>query len=391
MSDENCSKKNCNCRNTTYIGMDSLAIHGSKKHTNFNEHIFPIFQTSTFMFENVDQGARRFAGEEKGGIYTRLGNPNFEALAEKIADLEEGECGLVCSTGMSAISTVMVALLSKGDHLITDPILYGCTDSFFRDVLIRFGIEVSFIDLTDLKLLKETIKSNTKAIFFESIANPTMKVIDTKAVCDIAHNVDPEIKIIVDNTFATPIYHKPLKLGADVVIHSCTKYIGGHGDIVLGAAVFNETLKKQIVHVKNDLGTSPSPFDCWLAVKGIKTLPLRMRQHTENAKKVVEFLKEQKKISKVFYPGFSGMISFELTGGIIAGKTLLNNVKMIGLAVSLGNVDSLISHPASMTHAIVPKEQREKIGITDGLVRLSVGIENVEDIINDLDQALKKV
>lgn len=384
MPDDNC-----------FIGIDSLSIHGSnhgsKKHTNFNEHIFPIFQTSTFMFEDVDQGARRFAGKENGGIYTRFGNPNFDALAERISATEEGEHGLICSTGMSAISTVMIALLSKGDHLITDNILYGCTDSLFRDVLIRFGVEVSFIDTNDEKLLKQTIKPNTKAIFFESIANPIMKLIDTKNVCDIARNINPEIKIIVDNTFATPVYHKPLKLGADVVVHSCTKYIGGHGDVVLGAIVFNEELKDKIVHVKNDLGTSPSPFDCWLCLRGIKTLPLRMRQHTENAKKVAEFLQKHGKISKVSYPGFSGMISFELTGGFEAGKTLLNNVKMIGLAVSLGNVDSLISHPASMTHAIVPKEQRERIGITDGLVRLSVGIENVEDIIKDLSQALEKV
>lgn len=377
-------------KNNKDLGVDSTAIHGGNRHTNFGEHIFPIFQTATFLFENADQGAKRFAGEDNGYIYSRLGNPTVSLFEKKLALLEEGGVCRAYSTGMGAISSVLLGLLNQGDHLLTESFIYGCTDSLFRNQLSRFGIEVEFMDKGEPEEVEKKLKKNTKVVFLETPSNPTMNVFDIAAISKIVHGCNPKIKVVVDNTFATPIYQKPLKMGADIVIHSCTKYICGHGDSVSGAAVFGKEIEEQLTRAQSDLGTTMSPFDSWLLIRGLKTLPLRMKKHTQNAKKVVEFLKGHNKIENVKYPGFSGMIAFELKGGIKSGKALLDNVKMIGLCVSLGNVDSLIQHPASMTHAIVPKKQREKVGITDGLVRISVGIENAEDIISDLEQALEK-
>lgn len=371
-------------------GMDTLAVHGGNKHTNINEHVFPIFQTSTFIFESVEQGANRFAGKEEGYIYSRLSNPTVDLLRNKLALLEGGESALIYSTGMGAVSSVIFELLGKGDHMVTFNVLYGCTDSLFREYLLKMGIEVTFVNFS-VEEVKNALRENTKVVYLETPSNPTLDTVDIGKVVEIVKSYNPEIKVVVDNTFATPIYQKPLEMGADVVIHSCTKYIGGHGDVVAGAAVFKNDLLKRLDHAQNDIGTSISPFDAWLLIRGLKTLPLRMRKHTENAKAIVEFLKKHEKVEKVMYPGYSGIISFEVRGGIEAGKIVMENVSLMGLAVSLGNVDSLIEHPASMTHAIVPKEEREKIGITDGLVRLSVGIEDSEDLIRDLDHALSMV
>lgn len=376
-------------KNNEDLGVDSVAIHGGNQHTNFGEHIFPIFQTSTFLFENVDEGARRFAGKKEGYIYSRLGNPTVSLFEKKLALLEGGDVCRAYSTGMGAISSVLLGLLNQGDHLLTESFIYGCTDSLFRNHLNRFGIEVEFMDKGGPEEVEKKLKKNTRVVFLETPSNPTMNIFDIAAISKVAHNYNSKIKVVVDNTFATPIYQKPLKMGADVVVHSCTKYICGHGDSVSGAAVFGKELEEWLAHTQSDLGTTMSPFESWLLTRGLKTLPLRMKRHTQNAKKVAEFLKSHSKIENVKYPGFSGMIAFQLKGGIKSGKALLNNVKMIRLCVSLGNVDSLIQHPASMTHAVIPKEQREKVGITDGLVRLSVGIENVEDIISDLEQALR--
>ncbi|MFH2105242.1 MAG: PLP-dependent aspartate aminotransferase family protein [Parcubacteria group bacterium] len=379
-------------KNYKDCGVNTKSIHGDRdKHTEIGEHVFPLFQTSTFLFKDVKQGADRFAGKGKGYKYSRLGNPTVDLLAERIALLEEGEVGKIYPTGMAAIGTVLEGLLGAGDHLVIDPVVYGCTDSLVRTILSRFDIEASFVDTSDIEEVRKSLKKNTKVVFLETPANPTLKIVDIKKVAEEAKKYNPEIKVVVDNTFATPIYQQPLKLGADVVVHSCTKYLNGHGDVVAGAAVFGGELEKQLNHIQVDLGTSTSPFDAWLMLRGLKTLPLRMERHTVNAKKVVEFLENHDKIDQINYPGFSGMISFELKDGAAAGEKLLNGVELCGLAVSLGNVDTLICHPASMTHAIIPKEQREKAGITDGLVRLSVGIENVEDIIGDLEQGLEKV
>ncbi|MGB9840166.1 methionine gamma-lyase [Thermovenabulum sp.] len=386
---------------------NTKAIHAGQKHDPFTgAHVTPIYQTSTFVFENVDQGARRFAGEEAGYIYTRLGNPTVTELEEKMAALENGEAAIATASGMAAISTVLFTLLKQGDHIVANDTLYGCTHSFLSHVLPKYGIEVTFADLSELSNLERAIKHNTKVVYIETPANPTLKLVDLGGAAKIAHNVGA--KVVVDNTFMTPYLQRPIEHGVDVVIHSATKYIGGHGDVIAGIIVGPKDLIAEMkVPYLKDIGGIISPFDAWLLLRGIKTLGLRMDRHCRNAQIVAEFLEGHPMIDKVYYPGlfshpqhelakkqmdgFGGMISFELKGGIEAGKLLMNSVEMITLAVSLGCVDSLIQHPASMTHSPVPREERLRAGIADGLVRLSVGLEDVEDIIADLEQALEKV
>lgn len=389
------------------MGFNTKAIHaGQKPDPATGAHVTPIYQTSTFVFENVDQGARRFAGEEEGYIYTRLGNPTVAELEEKIAVLEGGEAVIATASGMAAISTVLFTLLKKGDHIVANDTLYGCTHSFLSHIAPKYGIEVTFTDLSDLSNLEKAVRSNTKVVYIETPANPTLKLVDIKGAAEIAHKVGA--RVVVDNTFMTPYLQRPIEHGADVVVHSATKYLGGHGDVVAGIIVGPKDLLTEMrMPYLKDIGGIIGPFDAWLLLRGLKTLGLRMDRHCENAQKVAEYLEGHPMIEKVYYPGlpsnpqyelakrqmdgFGGMISFELKGGIEAGKVLMNSVKLITLAVSLGCVDSLIQHPASMTHSPVPREERLKAGITDGLVRLSVGIEDVEDIIADLEQALDKV
>ncbi|MBE3579707.1 MAG: methionine gamma-lyase [Caldanaerobacter subterraneus] len=389
------------------MGFNTKAIHAGQKHDPVTgAHVTPIYQTSTFVFENVDQGARRFAGEEEGYIYTRLGNPTVTELEEKMAVLEGGEAALATASGMAAISTVLFTLLKQGEHIVANDTLYGCTHSFLSHIVPKYGIEVTFTDLSDLSNLEKAIKPNTKVVYVETPANPTLKLVDLKGTAEIAHRAGA--RVVVDNTFMTPYLQRPIEHGVDIVVHSATKYIGGHGDVIAGIIVGPKDLitEMKMPYLK-DIGGVISPFDAWLLLRGIKTLGLRMDRHCQNAQKVAEYLENHPMIEKVYYPGlpshpqhelakrqmdgFGGMISFELKGGIEAGKVLMNSVKLITLAVSLGCVDSLIQHPASMTHSPVPREERLKAGITDGLVRISVGIEDVEDIIADLDQALKKV
>jgi methionine-gamma-lyase len=388
-------------------GFSTISLHGGQFHDKTTgSHATPIFQTSTFIFDEADQGARRFAFEEQGYIYTRLGNPNLTELEEKIALLEGAEAGLAAGSGMAAISTALLTLLKQGDHIVASDTLYGCTFGFITEMLPQYGIEVTLVDGADLKQIEDAMKENTKVVYLETPANPTMKIIDLEEVSEIAHKFNA--KVVVDNTFMTPYLQRPIELGADVVVHSATKYLGGHGDLLAGLIVGPADLiaEMRIPHLK-DLGGILGPFDAWLLVRGIKTLGLRMDQHNKNAQVVAEYLENHPLVDKVYYPGlpshpqfelakkqmdgFGGMIAFELKGGVEEGKTLMNNVKMIALAVSLGSVDSLIQHPASMTHSPVPREERLAAGITDGLVRLHVGIEDVEDIISDLDQALKIV
>lgn len=393
--------------NNKKSGFHTQALHAGNFHDKATgSHATPIFQTSTFIFENAEQGARRFAFEEGGYIYSRLGNPNTNELEEKMAALEGGEMAIAAGSGMAAISTALLTLLKQGDHIVTSDTLYGCTFGFITEMLPQYGIEVTLVDASDLKQVEEAMKDNTKVVYLETPANPTLKVIDIAGVAEIAHKFDA--KVIVDNTFMTPFLQRPLELGADVVVHSATKYLGGHGDIIAGIIVGSKELlfDMKFPHLK-DLGGILGPFDAWLLVRGIKTLGMRMEKHCKNAQKVAEYLENHPLVDKVYYPGlashpqyeiakkqmdgFGGMIAFELKGGVEEGRTLMDSVEMIGLAVSLGCVDSLIQHPASMTHSPVPKEERLAAGITDGLVRLSVGIEDVEDIIADLEQALNKV
>ena len=329
-------------------------------------------------------------------------------LENKIAALEEGEAAVATSSGMGAISSTLWTVLKAGDHVVTDKTLYGCTFALMCHGLTRFGIDVTFVDTSNLDEVKNAMKENTRVVYLETPANPNLKIVDIEALAKIAHT-NPNTLVIVDNTFATPYMQKPLTLGADVVVHSVTKYINGHGDVIAGLVITNKALADQIrfVGLKDMTGAVLGPQDAYYIIRGMKTFEIRMERHCKNARKVVEFLNNHPKIERVYYPGlethpgyeiakkqmkdFGAMISFELKGGFEAGKTLLNSLKLCSLAVSLGDTETLIQHPASMTHSPYTKEEREAAGITDGLVRLSVGLENVEDIIADLEQGLEKI
>ena len=389
-------------------GLGTTAIHAGTLKNLYGTLAMPIYQTSTFIFDSAEQGGRRFALEEAGYIYTRLGNPTTTVLEDKIAALEEGEAAVATSSGMGAISSTLWTVLKAGDHIVTDKTLYGCTFALMCHGLTRFGIDVTFVDTSNLDEVKNAMKENTRVVYLETPANPNLKIVDIEALAKIAHT-NPNTLVIVDNTFATPYMQKPLTLGADVVVHSVTKYINGHGDVIAGLVITNKALADQIrfVGLKDMTGAVLGPQDAYYIIRGMKTFEIRMERHCKNARRVVEFLNNHPKIERVYYPGlethpgyeiakkqmkdFGAMISFELKGGFEAGKTLLNSLKLCSLAVSLGDTETLIQHPASMTHSPYTKEEREAAGITDGLVRLSVGLENVEDIIADLEQGLEKI
>ena len=393
---------------TKKYGLGTTAIHAGTLKNLYGTLAMPIYQTSTFIFDSAEQGGRRFALEEAGYIYTRLGNPTTTVLENKIAALEEGETAVATSSGMGAISSTLWTVLKTGDHVVTDKTLYGCTFALMCHGLTRFGIEVTFVDTSNLDEVKNAMKENTRVVYLETPANPNLKIVDLEALSKLAHT-NPNTLVIVDNTFATPYMQKPLKLGADIVVHSVTKYINGHGDVIAGLVITNKELADQIrfVGLKDMTGAVLGPQDAYYIIRGMKTFEIRMERHCKNAKKVVEFLNKHPKIERVYYPGlethpgheiakkqmkdFGAMISFELKGGFEAGKTLLNSLKLCSLAVSLGDTETLIQHPASMTHSPYTKEEREAAEITDGLVRLSVGLENVEDIIADLEQGLEKI
>ena len=389
-------------------GLGTTAIHAGTLKNLYGTLAMPIYQTSTFIFDSAEQGGRRFALEEAGYIYTRLGNPTTTVLEDKIAALEEGEAAVATSSGMGAISSTLWTVLKAGDHIVTDKTLYGCTFALMCHGLTRFGIDVTFVATSNLDEVKNAMKENTRVVYLETPANPNLKIVDIEALAKLAHT-NPNTLVIVDNTFATPYMQKPLTLGADVVVHSVTKYINGHGDVIAGLVITNKALADQIrfVGLKDMTGAVLGPQDAYYIIRGMKTFEIRMERHCKNARKVVEFLNNHPKIERVYYPGlethpgyeiakkqmkdFGAMISFELKGGFEAGKTLLNSLKLCSLAVSLGDTETLIQHPASMTHSPYTKEEREAAGITDGLVRLSVGLENVEDIIADLEQGLQKI
>ena len=389
-------------------GLGTTAIHAGTLKNLYGTLAMPIYQTSTFIFDSAEQGGRRFALEEAGYIYTRLGNPTTTVLEDKIAALEEGEAAVATSSGMGAISSTLWTVLKAGDHIVTDKTLYGCTFALMCHGLTRFGIDVTFVDTSNLDEVKNAMKENTRVVYLETPANPNLKIVDIEALAKIAHT-NPNTLVIVDNTFATPYMQKPLTLGADVVVHSVTKYINGHGDVIAGLVITNKALADQIrfVGLKDMTGAVLGPQDAYYIIRGMKTFEIRMERHCKNARKVVEFLNNHPKIERVYYPGlethpgyeiakkqmkdFGAMISFELKGGFEAGKTLLNSLNLCSLAVSLGDTETLIQHPASMTHSPYTKEEREAAGITDGLVRLSVGLENVEDIIADLEHGLEKI
>ena len=393
---------------TKKCGLGTTAIHAGTLKNLYGTLAMPIYQTSTFIFDSAEQGGRRFALEEAGYIYTRLGNPTTTVLENKIAALEEGEAAVATSSGMGAISSTLWTVLKAGDHIVTDKTLYGCTFALMNHGLTKFGVEVTFVDTSNLDEVKKAMKKNTRVVYLETPANPNLKIVDLEALAKLAHT-NPNTLVIVDNTFATPYMQKPLKLGADIVVHSVTKYINGHGDVIAGLVITNKELADQIrfVGLKDMTGAVIGPQEAYYIIRGMKTFEIRMERHCKNARVVADFLNKHPKIEKVYYPGlethpgyeiakkqmkdFGAMISFELKGGFEAGKALLNNLSLCSLAVSLGDTETLIQHPASMTHSPYTKEEREAAGITDGLVRLSVGLENVEDIIADLEQGLEKI
>ncbi|WP_462427582.1 methionine gamma-lyase, partial [Fusobacterium varium] len=382
-------------------GIGTIAIHAGQGKNPFGALSTPIYQTSTFIFDSAEQGGARFAGKEDGYIYSRLGNPTTAVAEEKIAALECGEAAAATSSGMGAISSVLWTLLRAGDHVIADKILYGCTFALLCHGMTRYGVEVEFLDTSDLEAVKKAMKKNTRVVYLETPANPNLKISDIEEIAKIAHT-NEYTKVVVDNTFASPYLQKPLQLGADIVVHSATKYLNGHGDVIAGFAVGSKELITEIklFGIKDMTGSVLGPTEAHLIIRGLKTFEIRMQRHCENAMKVAEYLNAHPKVEKVYYPGlkdhegyeiatkqmtgFGGIMSFELKGGFEAGKTLLNNVEMCALAVSLGDTETLIQHPASMTHSAYTSEELKEAGIPEGLVRLSVGLENIEDIIADL-------
>ncbi len=387
-------------------GFDSKLIHAGMFDDQFGSATVPIYQTSTFRFKNADHGAACFAGDSEGYIYTRLNNPTIDSLEKLITELENGYRSIATSSGMGAVNTIYGAFLKQGDHMISTDAVYGPSRVVMEKHYSKFGIESTYLDTTKPDLVRKAIKPNTRMLYIETPANPTMTVTDLKEMVAIAkeHN----LITVADNTFCSPYLQKPLEFGVDVVFHSITKFLNGHADIVGGVIVSkNKELDSQLRPMMINLGCNMDPHQAYMVIRGLKTLSIRMDRSQENAMAIARFLEEHPKVAWVKYPGLEShpqfdlakkqmngpgaMISFEMMGGLPAGKTLMNEVKLCMLAVSLGGVECLIQHPASMTHSRMDKEAREKSGITDGLVRFSVGIENVEDIIADLTQALDKV
>lgn len=364
----------------------------------------PLHLTSTFAFETAEDGGARFAGEAPGHIYTRISNPTTELLEQRMASLEGGEAAMAMASGMGAITSVLWSFLRAGDELITDKTLYGCTFSFFQHGLSRFGITVTHVDLTNPLALETAISDKTKVVYFETPANPNMRLVDIAAISAIAKRHGA--KTVVDNTYATPVQTRPLEHGADIVVHSATKYLGGHGDLIAGVAIgsADDMTEVRMVGVKDMTGAVLAPFNAMLIMRGLKTLELRVERHAQSAMQVASMLEAHPSIARVHYPGlasfeqhdlakrqmdgFGGMIAFELKGGYGAGIAMMNRLTLIRRAVSLGDAETLIQHPASMTHSTYSREEREAHGISEGLVRISVGLEQVEDILEDLHQAL---
>ena len=391
-------------------GFGTKAIHaGNVKDQQYGALTTPIYQSSTFVFDSCEQGGRRFAGAENGYIYTRLGNPTVSVLENKVAALEGGEAALATASGMGAISSCLWTIASAGKHIIADGTLYGCTFALLNHGISRYGVDVDFIDTSDLEAVKAHLRPNTVAIYLETPANPNLKIMDITAVAKIAHAYNADIKVVCDNTFASPALQNPLALGADVVVHSATKYLNGHGDVVAGFVVGKADFISQVrmFGLKDMTGAVLDPFAAFLLLRGLKTLELRMARHCENASKIAAFLAEHPAVEKVNYPGlkthkgheiaarqmkdFGGMLSFEVRGGKEAGMKLVNALQLITVAVSLGDAESLIEHPASMTHSTYSAEELAASGIAPGLIRLSAGLENAEDLIADLKQALDQI
>ena len=385
-------------------GIATRAIHSGERPDPITGALAPdLTMATTYVFPSAEDGAAVFAGEKEGYAYTRYGNPTVAMLEDKAADLEGGEAGLATASGMAAVFSATLPWLRAGDHIVACDGVYSGTYNLFSERYPALGIETTFVDGADVSAFERALRPNTKVVYVETPGNPTLKLIDIPAVAEVAHRAGAVV--IADNTFATPVFQRPLALGADVVLHSATKYFCGHGDaiagVVVGSQSFIRRANRQMIRI---YGGIISPFNAWLILRGMHTLTLRVERHAANAMAVAGFLEQDPRVEWVAYPGlpsfpqhelarrqmsgFGAMVCFEVKGGVEAGRRMMNRVRLCSLAVSLGDVKSLITHPASMTHLLVPREQRLAAGITDGLVRLSVGCEDVADIIADLDQAL---
>lgn len=389
------------------FGFSTRAIHhGYDPLENGGALIAPIYLTTTFAFPTAEYGASCFAGEESGHFYTRISNPTLVLLESRMASLENGEAAVAFSSGMGAIAATFWTLLRPGDEIIVNRTLYGCTFALLHHGIGEFGVEVKHVDMSDLAELEAAISPATRMIYFESPANPSMQLMDINAVASIAHDHD-DLLVVIDNTFCTPYLQRPLEMGADIVVHSATKYLSGHGDITAGIVVASQALADRIrLQGRKDLtGAVLSPQDANLLMRGLKTLTLRMDRHCSNALAIAQYLERHPAVESVTYPGLpsfaqytlasrqmkqsGGMIAFELKGGLETGRHFMNALQLFSRAVSLGSAESLAQHPASMTHSTYTREERARHGISEGLVRLSIGLEDIDDLLADITQALK--
>jgi len=384
-------------------GFETKQVHAGHFKDAYGSAVVPIYQTSTFEFKDADHGAACFAGEDSGYIYSRISNPTIKAFEDNIASLENGFGGIATSSGMGAATTIYMALLGQGQHIISTDAIYGPARAVIENHFSRFGVEFTYTDTSDKQNILRAIQPNTRVLYIETPANPTMQISDLKACAAIAkeHN----LTLVVDNTFCSPFLQNPLDLGADVVFHSITKFINGHADVVGGVIVTrSEEMYKKIRPLMVMMGCNMDPHQAYMVLRGVKTLSIRVERAEQNAKIIADYLEKHTKVKWIKYPGlpshpqheiarqqmkgFGSMISFGLKEGFEGGKKLMNNVQLAKLAVSLGGVETLIQHPASMTHAIVPEDDKIKAGITPDLVRLSVGIEDINDLLSDIEQAL---
>ncbi|MCU7962852.1 methionine gamma-lyase [Shewanella sp. SM20] len=381
-------------------------IHGGHELEAFGALVTPLYQSATFVFESAQQGGERFAGNEPGYIYTRLGNPTTAELERKMAILEGAEAAAATASGMGAVSAALLANLQMGDHLVASNAVYGCTYALMTTQFARFGIEVSLVDFSSEAEIEAAIKSNTKVIFCETPVNPHLQVFDLASIANIAKR--HQLVSIVDNTFMTPLLQRPLDFGIDLVVHSATKYLNGHGDVIAGIVCGSEEqLHKVKYEILKDIGAVISPHDAWLILRGLKTLDVRLQRHCDSAQRVAEFLAEHPSITRVYYPGLKshqghkfigqqmkragGVIAFELAANLEEAMAFVGYLKLFSIAVSLGDAESLIQHPASMTHSPYTPEARAAAGIGDNLLRISIGLEDCDDIIADLNQALARL
>jgi O-succinylhomoserine sulfhydrylase len=384
-------------------GFDTLAIRSGQRRSSELEHNEAIFTTSSFVFENAAQAAARFAGDEPGNIYSRFTNPTTQAFERRLAAMEGGEACIATASGMAAITSLCIAMLRAGDHIVSSRSIFGTTTTLFDKYLPRFGIETSFVDLTDLEDWKQSIRTNTRLLFLETPSNPLSEIADIRQLADLAH--ENNCMLVVDNCFCTPALQRPLELGADIIVHSATKYLDGQGRIVGGAIVGpNPLVNEDIFGVIRSTGPSMSPFNAWVALKGLETLNLRMNAHSQNAIQLARFLQQHPRVERVFHPGlethpqyelaksqqygFGGVVSFVVAGGRESAWKIIDSTELLSITANLGDVKTTITHPATTTHGRVSDELKARTGIGEGLIRIAVGLESIEDIIADLARGL---